>query len=122
MGMKKGYFDESSQDWVVPIKDEYGNMLDLRKGRMHSARDKSNPSKKLDFKIRRLVWGQHPNLPEMVSFIAEIQWSDGDEISCWLCYYILNRYGKWAFGQFGPMMPSSDLKELYEYANEKGIL
>jgi hypothetical protein len=53
--------------------------------------------------------------------MAEILWGDGD-ISCWLCYYIFNRYGEWAFGQFGPMMPIDDLRELYEYAHEKGIL
>jgi hypothetical protein len=119
--MNKGYFDQFSQDWVAPIQDEHGNKLDFKKGRIHSMRDKSDPSKKLAFEIKRLVWGQHSNYPEMVSFIAEIQWEDGD-VGCWLCYYIFNRYGKWAFGQFGPMMPSSDLKELYDYAHEKGIL
>jgi hypothetical protein len=119
--MNKGYFDELSQDWVVPIYDKRGKPLDFVKGKVHGARDKSNPNKKDTFIIKKLVWGQQTDVPDKVSFIAEILWDDGD-ISCWLCYYIFNRYGKWAFGQFGSMMPVGDLRELYEYAHEKGIL
>lgn len=119
--MNKGYFDESSKEWVVPIKDKQGKTLDLKKGKIHGARDKSDPKKKETFKVTRIVWGQQTDLPEKVNFIAEILWNDGD-ISCWSCYYIFDRYGKWAFGQFGPMMPIADLKELYDYAHEKRIL
>jgi hypothetical protein len=119
--LNKGYFDEFIQEWIVPIQDKEGKPLNLRKGKIHKARDKSDPNKTNDFKVTRVVWGQQIDLPEKVNFIAEIQWSDGD-ISCWLCYYIFNRYGKWAFGQFGPMMPIPDFKELYEYAHEKGII
>lgn len=119
--MNKGYFDELSQDWTIPIQDKRGRPLNLSKDQVHKARDKSDPSKTTNFKVTRMVWGQQTDLPEKVNFIAEILWSDGD-ISCWLCYYIFDRYGKWAFGQFGPMMPITDLRELYEYAHEKGIL
>jgi len=119
--MKKGYFDESSQEWIISIEDKHGRALNLRKGRIHKARDKSDPNKTHNFKVTRMVWGQQTGYPEKVNFIAEIQWSDGD-ISCWLCYYIFNRDGKWAFGQFGPMMPIADFRELYEYAYEKRIL
>lgn len=119
--MNKGYFDELSQEWIIPIQDKQGRPLNLRKNRIHEARDKSDPNKTINFKVTRIVWGQQTDLPEKVNFIAEILWSDGD-ISCWLCYYIFDRYGKWAFGQFGPMMPIADFRELYEYAHEKGIL
>jgi len=119
--MNKGYFDELSQEWVIPIQDKRGRPLNLNKGRIHKARDKSDPTKTTNFIVTRMVWGQQTDLPEKVNFIAEILWSDGD-ISCWLCYYIFNRYGKWSFGQFGPMMPIADFRELYEYAHEKGIL
>jgi hypothetical protein len=119
--MNKGYFDESNKGWVIPIKDQRGRPLDIKKDKIHQARDKSNPSKKFSFKFRKLVWGQQTDVPEKVNFIAEILWRDGD-ISCWLCYYIFNRNGNWAFGQYGPMMPITDLKELYEYARQKGVL
>lgn len=120
--MNKGYFDRLSPEWIVPILDKRGKPLDLGKDRIHKVRDKSDPSKTDTFKVTRVVWGQQTDLPEKVNFIAEILWSDGEDISCWLCYYIFDRYGKWAFGQFGPMMPIVDFKELYEYAHEKGIL
>jgi hypothetical protein len=119
--MNKGYFDESSEEWIVPILDKHGKSLDLKKGKVHNARDKSDPNKKLAFKITKLVWGQQTDLSEKVNYIAQILWSDGD-ISCWLCYYIFDRNGKWAFGQYGPMMPIADLKELYDYAQEKSVL
>ena len=119
--MNKGYFDELSQERVIPIEDKHGRPLNLRKDRIHKARDKSDPNKTNNFKVTRMVWGQQTDLPEKVNFIAEIQWSDGD-ISLWLCYYIFDRDGKWAFGQFGPMMPIADFRELYEYAHEKRIL
>ncbi|MGD0449927.1 MAG: hypothetical protein ABSA79_02585 [Candidatus Bathyarchaeia archaeon] len=119
--MNKGYFDELNKEWVVPIQDKHGTSLNLRKDMVHRARDKSDQNKTDNFKVMRLVWGRQTDLPEKVNFIAKIQWSDGD-ISCCLCYYIFNRYGKWAFGQFCPMIPTSDFKELYEYAKEKGIL
>jgi hypothetical protein len=118
--MNKGYFDKSSPEWIVPIQDKHGNSLNLRKDRIHKARDKSDPSKTISFKVTSLVWGQQTDLPEKVNFIAKILWSDG-EISCWLCYYIFNRYGKWAYGQFGPMMPIADFRELCEYAMRKGL-
>ena len=119
--MNKGYFDESSQEWIIPIQDKHGRSLNLKKGKIHGARDKSDPNKKFNFKVTKIVWGQQTDLAEKVNFIAEILWSDGD-ISCWLCYYIFNRYGNWAFGQYGPMMPIADFRELYEFAHEKGIL
>ena len=119
--MNKGYFDSSSSEWIVSIQDKHGRPLDLKKGKIHEAREKSDPDKTNSFKVERVVWGQQTDLPEKVNFIAEILWSDGD-ISCWLCYYIFDRYGRWAFGQYGPMMPFVDFKELYEYAHEKGIL
>lgn len=119
--MNKGYFDESNQNWTVPLLDKHGKPLDFKKGKIHNSRDKFDPSKTHSFKVLKLVWGQQTDLPEKVNFVAKIQWADGD-ISCWLCYYIFNRYGKWAFGQYGPMMPMADFKELYEYAYEKGVL
>jgi hypothetical protein len=119
--MNKGYFDNSNPDWIVHISDKRGRPLDLGKDKIHKARDKSNPKKMNGFKIIRGVWGQQTDLPEKVNVIAEILWDDGDT-SCWLFYYIFDRYGKWAFGQFGPMMPIADFRELYEYAHEKGIL
>ena len=118
--MNKGYFDELIPEWVVPIEDKFGKSLDLNKNVEHTARDKSDPNKTIIFKIKRLVWGQQTDLPEKVNLIAEIQWSDGD-ISCWLCYYIFNRYGRWEFGQFGPMMPIGDLQELVTYAMNKRL-
>jgi hypothetical protein len=119
--MNKGYFDESSQDWIIPIQDKHGRMLNLRKGGIHKARDKTHPDKTNNFKVTKIVWGQQTDLAEKINFIAEILWSDGD-ISCWWCYYIFDLYGRWAFGQFGPMMPIADFRELYEYAHEKGII
>lgn len=119
--MIKGYFDESNQEWIIPIKDKTGKLLDLKKDKIHKARDKTNPNKINNFRIKRIVWRQQSGRHEKVNFIAEILWSDGN-VSCWLCYYIFNRYGKWAFGQYGPMIPITDFKELYEYACEKGIL
>jgi len=120
--MNKGYFDGSSPgEWIVPIPDKEGRHLDLRKGRTHKARNKDPSKPPLKFKVRKVVWGQRTDMPEMVSFIAEIEWEDGT-VSCRLCYYIFNRKGKWAFGQYGPMMPAADLRELYEYAHEKGVL
>lgn len=119
--MNRGYFDSSSSEWIIPILDKRGKPLDLKKDKIHGAREKSDPSKKNRFKITRVVWGQQTDVPEKVNFIAEISWSDGD-ISCWSCYYIFDRHGRWAFGQFGPMMPIADFRELYEYAREKGIL
>jgi len=119
--MKKGYFDGSSPDWIVNIQDKKGNRLDFGKDKKHYARDKSDPDKKLDFKITKLVWAQQTDKPEKINFIAQIQWQSG-RIDCWSCYYIFNRYGKWAFGQFGIMIPTDDFRELHEYAHEKGIL
>jgi len=119
--MNKGYFDGLNKEWTIPIQDKRGIPLILSKDMEHKARDKSDPNKTNSFKVTRMVWGQQTDLPEKVNFIAEILWSDGD-ISCWLCYYIFDRYGKWAFGQFGPMMPIADFRELYEYAHEQGIL
>jgi hypothetical protein len=119
--MNKGYFDELSQEWVVPIRDKHGRPLDLKTDMTHKARDKSDPNKKTPFKVTKLVWGKQTDLSEKVIFIAKTLWRDGG-ISCWLCYYIFNRYGKWAFGQYGTMMPIADFKELYEYAHEKAVL
>ncbi len=117
----KSYFDKSCNEWIVPIRDKKGRTLDLKKDKTHYARDKSDPSKKNEFKATKLVWGQQSDLPEKVNYIAKIVWSDGD-ISCWFCYHIFDRKGKWAFGQYGPMMPIADFIELSEYAHEKGIL
>lgn len=119
--MLKGYFDQSSPEWVVPLRDKAGKPLDFGKGKVHSSRDKSDPHKTWKFRIERLVWGQQTCLPEKVNFIAEIRWEDRGT-GCWLCYYILNRHGRWAFGQYGPMIPVADLKELYQYAHEKGVV
>lgn len=119
--MKKGYFDESSREWIVPILDKNGKPLDFKQGKIHVARDKTDPNKSDSFRVTRLVWGQQTDYLEKVNFIARILWHDGD-ISCWSCYYIFNRYGKWAYGQFGPMMPISDVIELHKYAREKGVL
>jgi len=119
--MNKGYFDKSSPEWIVPILDKRGRPLDLRKDKIHEPRDKTDPNKTTSFKVTRVVWGQQTDLPDKVNYIAEILWSDGD-ISCWLCYYTFDRKGRWWYGQSGPMMPVADLRELYEYAHEKGIL
>jgi len=120
--VNKGYFDKSSPEWIVPLKDEHGELLNLKKKKIHTARDKLNPNKKFRFRINSIVWGQQTDLAEpKVNFIAEILWDD-ETVSCWLCYYTLNKYGRWHFGQYGPMMPITDLMELYEYAHEKGIV
>ena len=78
--MNKGHFDEFSQEWIVPIQDKEGNPLNLRKGKIHKARDKSDPNKTNNFKVTRVVWGQQTDLPEKVNFIAEIRYVGEDII------------------------------------------
>ena len=56
--MEKGYFDGKDGKWITRIKDEHGNYLDLKKGKIHYARDKLDPAKRLEFIVNGAVWGQ----------------------------------------------------------------
>ena len=119
--MEKGYFDSKDSEWIIRIKDKHGNHLDLKKGKIHYARDKLDPTKRFKFIVNRVVWGQQSNAPEKVILIEEIQWLADNRTEIRFGYYIFTKDGKWWWGQFAPMIPKRDVRELLKYAEEKGM-
>jgi len=119
--MKKGFFDQSHSEWIVSIPDKQGKLLNLQKGKIHTARDKYDDKKKKQFTVEKLVWAQQSNNPEKIILLEELVWSD-KRTELRLGYYTTDRYGRWAWGQFALMIPKNDFEELLTFAQEKQIL
>lgn len=120
--MKKGFFDENDDHWIVAIADKHGNNLNLHKKRVHSARHKYDREKKLQFKVKRLVWCQQSDVPSKVIILEEIEWESDKRTELRMGYYATSRTGHWWWGQFALMIPRKDLEELLRYGREKGLL
>jgi len=120
--LEKGHFDSRDSEWIIHIKDRHGNPLDLKKGKVHYARDKLDRSNRLEFIVNRVVWGQQSNVPEKVIVIEEIQWLSDNRTEIRFGYYIFSKTGHWWWGQSALMIPKRDLRELLRYAEEKEML
>ena len=119
--MKKGFFDYDNDHWIVPIADKHGNSLNLHKSRMHTARHKQDRNRKLQFRVKRLVWGQQSDAPRKIIILEEIEWESG-KVELRLGYYTTSKTGHWWWGQFALMIPRKDLEELLRYGVQKGLL
>jgi len=120
--MKKGFFDQKDEHWIVPIADKHGNNLNLHKNSVHSARHKYDKEKKLQFSVKRLVWCQQSSAPSKVIVLEEIEWDSDKRTELRMGYYTTSRTGHWWWGQFALMIPKKDLEELLRYGREKGLL
>jgi hypothetical protein len=120
--MKKGFFDQNDDHWIVPIADKHGNNLDLHKNRVHSARHKYDREKKLQFNVKRLVWCQQSNALSKIIVLEGIEWESDKRTELRMAYYTTSRTGHWWWGQFALMIPREDLEELLRYGREKGLL
>lgn len=118
--MKKGFFDKNNDEWVIPITDRKGKKLNLKKGRMHTARDKYSQKVKR-FQVRKLVWGQQSDNPEKIIVLEEIVWDDNRH-ELRLGYYTTSKSGHWWWGQYALMIPQKDLEEILRYAMDKRML
>ncbi len=121
MDVIKGYFGEKDTNWIVPITDRVGNRLDLKKGRIHYARDKLTGEQKA-FEVKRLVWAQQSDCPEKIIVLEEIVFSDDGGHGLRLGYYTTSRTGHWWWGQYALMIPREDLEELLIYARDNNML
>ena len=66
-----------------------------------------------------------PSTPGKAFCLQKLRFEDGrDEFR--ICYYMIARKprmkGKWAYGQFAPMMTPKELQLIFEKAKEKGWL
>jgi hypothetical protein len=120
--MKKGFFDKNDGQWVIPIADKHGNYLDLRKGRVHTARHKYDIKEKIRFKVKRTLWCQQSDEPEKIIILEEIEWESNKKTELRIGYYTTSKTGHWWWGQFALMIPQKDLEELLRYGREKGFL
>ena len=120
--MKKGFFDQNDDHWIVPIADKHGNNLNLHKNRVHSARHKYDREKKLQFNVKRLVWCQQSDAPSKIIVLEEIEWESDKRTELRMAYYTTSKTGHWWWGQFALMIPRKDLEELLRYGREKGLL
>lgn len=120
--MKKGYFDKNDDHWVIPIPDKHEKHLNLHKDRVHTAKDKYDPKKKLQFEVKRLVWGQQSDAPRKIIVLEEIEWKPNKRIELRMAYYTTSKTGHWWWGQFALMIPKEDLEELLRFARKNGVL
>ena len=64
-----------------------------------------------------------PSNKEKAFCLQKLKFDDG-RIEYRICYYMIahkpRMKGKWAFGQFAPMMTSKELKIVFEKAKSKG--
>ena len=64
-----------------------------------------------------------PSNAEKAFYFQKLRFDDGT-IEYRICYYMIahkpRMKGKWAFGQFAPMMTAEELKLLFDGAREKG--
>ena len=120
--MKKGFFDQNDDQWIVPITDKYGKSLDFHKSKVHTASDKTDRKRKLHFKVKRLAWCQQSNAPGKVIILEEIEWESDKRIELRMAYYTTSKTGHWWWGQFALMIPRKDLEELLRYGRDKGLL
>jgi hypothetical protein len=120
--MRMGFFDSNDEHWIVPIADERGKSLDFHKSKVHTARDKIDITRKLHFRVKRLVWCQQSNAPNKFIILEEIEWESDKRTELRMAYYTTSRTGHWWWGQFAVMIPRKDLEELLRFGREKELL
>jgi len=69
---------------------------------------------------RRIVLAQS-DFPKKAVVLEELE-GPGGRKELRLGYYIINRRGRWQWGQFASMIHKHDLERLIEIAKEKGFL
>ena len=66
-----------------------------------------------------------PSNPDKAFYLQKLVFDDA-RVEFRICYYMIahkpRMKGKWAFGQFAPMMTAEEMKLLFEKAQQKGWL
>lgn len=66
------------------------------------------------------------NYPEKAFYLQKLKFNDNGAIEYRLGYYIIGKKpkmkGKWAWGQFAPLMPVQDFRAIIRKAKKKGWL
>jgi hypothetical protein len=79
----------------------------------------------LNYSVEDEVSFVAPSNPGKAFYLQKLVFDDG-RIEFRICYYMIahrpRMKGKWAFGQFAPMMTPEELKLLFDKAQEKGWL
>ena len=116
--MRKGFFEFKTEDDVLEIQipDRTGKPLRIK---CTGGITPKGGSPKNTFRKRKVVWGRVSK--GKIMLIEQLEFSDRNEVR--LGYRTTtHKTGRWCWGESALIVSASDLKELWRYAEENGVL